>query len=690
MKRFCLIFLMLILFSTPASAMSYQYNQNNVAVLAPDGYNCLKQQRSDKVFANANWDPSDMFVDEDKNINVLDSNNGRVHIFNKDLEYISSVSFRQNDEPASTSGISGLFVTGKGKERKYFVADPYGGRVFISDYNGNIISEILRPNTELIDENTVFAPTKVLLDKNENLYVLVPGIYMGACVFSKKNNNYEFLTFTASNSVEPNFDVVMDYFWKQILSKQQIARMKRYVPIAFSNFTIDNEGYIYTVTNKSTLGNQFQNEIKKFNTTRTNILPDKEYGDLEVGYANYILQDTSFVDIAVNENGNMIAIDATMCRIHVFDALGNRLFSFGERKNVVGGFDTVAAVEVIGNDIYVLDKQYETISLFRPTPYGQTFIDATNLYDKGKYLEAEPLWDEVLKQNSNSILAHLSKGKAKLQQDDYKGAMEQFILGNDRENYSNAFEIYRDMKTVAFFPIIFILAIAIFVFLLIMERKIKINNQNQINPMHKSFGGKIRYTLFHPSEGGMVLARHTSVQKTGIFSAVVICLWFILSSIDWQFSGFIFNLNDKANFEVIIQLLATAGVFVLWVISSWFVSNLINSSARLNDICIVTTVALLPTISGILLHTILSNVLTISDGLYLTVIQVVLMIWSVVILIGGLKEVHELSFSKTILSIIYTIFGMALLVFMLFLVSNLFQQVISFVGQVWTEFMKMI
>lgn len=64
--------------------------------------------------------------------------------------------------------------------------------------------------------------------------------------------------------------------------------MKRYVPVSFENFTLDAEGYLYTVTNKTSLGTQFTDEIKKFNTNSLNILPHQDYGDLELGKTNDI------------------------------------------------------------------------------------------------------------------------------------------------------------------------------------------------------------------------------------------------------------------------------------------------------------------------------------------------------------------------------------------------------------------
>ena len=686
---FLMIWGILLCSFSPAMAATYQYNENDVAVPAPDGYSCYKQVRSDQFFKKANWDPTDLFVDQDGNINVLDSADGNVHIFDRDLNYLSTVTFMQDGLEAFLMGISGLYVDGRGKDKTYYVADPQKQRVIIADAEGNITREILQPDTDLVNESISFAPTKVLLDKNDNLYVLVPGIYMGACVFSGKKD-FEFLSFIGSNPIESTTFVLADYLWKQILNKEQIANMKRYVPVAFSNFTLDAEGYLYTVTNKSSMGSQYKNEIKKFNTNNLNILSKQDYGDMELGKVNNILQDTSYIDIAVNEKGYMCALDANLCRVNIFDKEGNRLFTFGDRMNTVGSFDTLSAIDVIGNDIYVLDEHYETISLFKPTSYGQKVLDAVDLYNEGKYTEAEKDWQDILKLNAGFSLANVGIGKSLMQKKQYQEAMQHFRMGKDRENYSNAFSIYRSVKMQAIFPILFALGIILFVSLLVGERRLKRKNNYLVNPMHKKLSGKIVYSLFHPSEGNYVLARHTNTKITSIFSICVVTVWFVASVIDWKYSGFIFNTNNLENFEVSIHLLKTFIFFGLWILSSWFVSNLMNSSARMSDLIIVSAVALLPYIASVVIHTAVSNMVTILESDFMICIQVFLIIWAIVILIAGLKEIHEMSMFKTIVFILFTVLGILMILFLVLLLWSLFQQVFSFGSQIWTEFTKMI
>lgn len=71
-----------------------------------------------------------------------------------------------------------------------------------------------------------FAPSKVLVDKEGVLYVLVPGLYRGACVFSEEG---EFLTFSAPTGWSLSARMLLDYFWKGLLSDKQKDNMARYI-----------------------------------------------------------------------------------------------------------------------------------------------------------------------------------------------------------------------------------------------------------------------------------------------------------------------------------------------------------------------------------------------------------------------------------------------------------------------------
>lgn len=671
-----------------AFALSYQYNENKTAVAAPDGYQVVQTIYADTVEGIGRMEATDMFIDDRGFIHVLDSYNGVVLVFDSELRFQKKVVFSQDGEEPMLSGLSGLYVKQGGSDYLYYIADGENKRVFIATSGGEIIDEIVKPDTPLLGEQFAFVPNKVQMDQNGNVYILIAGVYQGICVLS--HESYEFITFIGGNTVESTAMIVADYIWKKILSAAQIATMRRYVPVAVANFTMDRHGYLYTVTNKSATGTNFKNEIKKFNMNGINILKEQDWGDLELARVNNILQDTSYVDVAVNSDGFIIALDGNLCRVSVFTGQGDRLFTFGDRANTLGTFDTPVAIDVYRNDIYVLDQYRQSVTRFSPTTYGSLVLRAATLHEQGKYVEAYPLWQEVLKYNAAFLLPHSGIGKAMLEQGEYAKALQSFRRADDREGYSEAYSLIRSDVMQMLFPVLAIVTVALFLLIVVLEYKLKAKAASDINPNHLGIAGKVRYTLFHPCEGSLSLAKHTESGKTKMVTAVILIAWFLASVINWNISGFIFNTNYPENFEVLLHILSTFGLFALWVISGWLVSNLIDSSARLDDLIIVSSVALIPYIIGLVIDTGLSNILVASEGGFLTVVRILSWLWSIAVLWGGMREVHELGFGKTLLWMIFTLFGMGLTLFMLILLWSLFQNVFSFASQVGNELFKMI
>lgn len=115
----------------------------------------------------------------------------------------------------------------------------------------------------------------------------------------------EFLTFFGSNRVELSARMLLDYFWKGLLSDKQKDNMARYIPVEYANFDLTPDNFIYTVTQKSVAGGSVvsTNEIKKMNAKSVNVYKDANYGDLEVAWSDGRLLDTAFVDIDVMDSG---------------------------------------------------------------------------------------------------------------------------------------------------------------------------------------------------------------------------------------------------------------------------------------------------------------------------------------------------------------------------------------------------
>ena len=100
--------------------------------------------------------------------------------------------------------------------------------------------------------------------------------------------------------------------------------------------------------------------------------------------------------------------------------------------------------------------------------------------------------------------------------------------------------------------------------------------------------------------------------------------------------------------------------------------------------------SLLPFIVALLVRMVVSNVMTQDEAAFLYFIQVFGVIWSVVLIFTGFMSIHEFSFSKTILSFLLTLLGIAIMIFLAILFVGLMQQVISFVRSIWSELVMMM
>ena len=177
---------------------------------------------------------------------------------------------------------------------------------------------------------------------------------------------------------------------------------------------------------------------------------------------------TQFVDLVVDENGFINALDYTFGRVFQYNQDSELLTIFGGLGSQLGLFKTPVAIESINGKIMVLDAGKNNITLFAPTEFGQAVHTAVKLYDDGLYEESIEPWLEVLKRNSNYELAYIGIAQAMMRIGNYEEAMKYYKLGYDREGYSKAFREYRtevlreNFSLVMFFMLLIIVLIQLF------------------------------------------------------------------------------------------------------------------------------------------------------------------------------------------------------------------------------------
>ena len=245
-------------------------------------------------------------------------------------------------------------------------------------------------------------------------------------------------------------------------------------------------------------------------------------------------------------------------------------------------------------------------------------LAAIRLHSIGEYQRSAEQWAEVLKLNANYDLAYTGIGRAKMQQELYAEAMENFRLGNDREGYSKAYSYYRkeqvDKRFGRFMAVFMPVCIAV-----VWLTRTK---------LWKEFCRRALQTL-----------RRYSVTDALIFSFSVLARPFdsfwsikhgrkgnvpaaliILALVGWTYAfmrrntGFIFNTTDLSRVNLYAELASVLVPVGLWCLVSWAITTLMDGKGTPRDIVVYTAYSLVPLILVNVPMTIISNFLTVEEG----------------------------------------------------------------------------
>lgn len=437
-------------------------------------------------------DPADLFIDrQTKNLYLVDTGNNRILITDVNYEKpVVVMDYFYNPETDSYETLNnphGIFVRHddsaetEAQKTMIYIADYDNGRILGVYGDGTVFQQFTKPSSEFYEDAVTFAPNKVVVDVAGNVYVNIKSITDGAVMFAPDGS---FSNYFGANRVEQTAQAIANKFWKAILDREAAASFIQAVPMEFSNFDIDDEGFIYTVTeSKSATTDVF----KKMNPAGENILinlgfSDYIYGDMATYYYKNENYGSSINDVDVDENGTIRLLDFRNGRIFEYTDECDLLFIYGGKGDQKGLFTSVSAIEAYDSTVYVLDSRKCSITTFKRTEFGDIVHEAMSFYTLGKYEEAREPWNEVLTRDSNYWFAYIGLGNAELSQGNYESAMNYFYR-NSRGGYNRAFKQYRMQFIRENFNIFMIVILVIAVVLIVLSKLLKMRKK-------KKAGGK--------------------------------------------------------------------------------------------------------------------------------------------------------------------------------------------------------
>ncbi len=421
----------------------YSYDRWGDAVASQAGYTAEKYVDGNTIGCGALDEPADLFISHDNLMYIADKGNNRIVVTDLDFNFKKEMkAFTYKDETLTLAKPTGVYVdqyTGF-----IYVCDTENDRVIKCDTDGNVDRLFEKPTDALYDQELTYNPSKVLVDKAGNVYVVVKSQTKGAVMF---NSQGDFLGFYGANRVEQTAEVLANAFWDLLSTEEQRERSTKQTPIGFSNFDIDDDGFIFTVTDSQETTTDL---VKKLNPRGDNILDslgaaDMKFGDNPPAYYSIYSKNSSLTDIDLGPNGELNILDFQHGRIFQYDKECWLLFIMGGKGNQLGLFESAAAIESYDNHLYVVDSIKDNITIFTRTVFGEIVTEAANLYNDGLYEESLEPWQNVLKYDGNYRRAYIGIGNALYNKYQYEEAMEYFEISISRDRYNRAFEGYRDI-----------------------------------------------------------------------------------------------------------------------------------------------------------------------------------------------------------------------------------------------------
>lgn len=662
---------------------TYNYTYWRDSIDAPSSYAVSSVTDGNTLGVGDLNSPSDMYYsDEDGLLYLLDSGNGRIIVLNEENKAERIIDgFVYEGERLDFTGAQGVF-SGYGK---IVVADTKNSRVICSDTEGNVELMLLKPDSAAFGKETVFTPSKVVMDSSGNFYVVCAGVYKGAAVY---DNTGSFVGFIGSNNVVLTVKVLADALWKKILSQEQTSQMISAVPVEFSNLDIDEGGFIYSCTKSDTENRS--NTIRKLNYAGNDVLNadkmpvNEKFGELDTDFESNAFSDTQFIDIHIAPDGIISGLDRTKGMVYQYDQEGRLIAIFGGSGEQKGSFSSPAAIENRNGKILVLDSAKATLSEFSVTEYGSLLYEAIELYNDGKYESSYSLWEEILRRNSNCEIAYQGIADALYSMGKAKDSLGYYKMAYDQEGYSDAFKQVRDdfLRDNFWLVIVLLLAVCSLPFVLPRIKRKNAVNSKQVLVDRKVWKYPFRMIL-HPGD----TCQDVRYLKKESFSvaAVILFIWYAVTVLNSQLSGFIFNLKPIGDLNIIFVLLSTVGVFLLFTVSNWAVSTLTDGEGNYKQIFCICAYALVPAIIGTVVSTVLSNLLVLEEGIFVSWISLLANAYSVVLMIIGLKHEHRYEGGRAILNFVFSVIGLVLILFLILLLFSLIQQLYVFIGTIYFE-----
>jgi tetratricopeptide (TPR) repeat protein len=603
-----------------------------------------------------------MFITPDGAIYIADTGNSRI-VQVRGAEIVAEYGQEILDEP------TGVFVDGEGT---LYIADAGQDAIVILDSNGALVNQFGHPDEPLFGRNREFLPRKIAVDARQNLYLISEGSVNGIV---QMNTNGDFIGYFGANSAAMSLKMILQ---RMFLTEEQLEQFIKNEAASPSNLTIDNQSLVFTITG----GTDPSRSIKKFTIAGKNIFPDT-FGS------------TTFRDIHVSDTGLVLAVDDEGA-IFEYDYDGTLLFVFvahdsGDQR--LGTLINPTAIERYQDRVFVLDKDKDAIVVYQTTSFADTVHAGVRLYMEGYYAEAKPFFEQVLDLNGSFIMAYQGIADAEFKAGNYAAALDAYRLAESRRGYSEAFWELRNVVLQRFLTQALMGALGLAVAFQ-LGRRVE-TRTHWLDPARRwlarlrqrrlmdDFVFMFRF-IRYPADSFYYIKVN---ERGSLLFAGLVFAWVVVVRVATLYlTGFVFNpYVSVTDIPLEMEIVVAVGLLALWTAANYLVSTISDGEGRVRDVVMGTAYSLFPYALFALPLALISNVMTRNEIFVYTFTQNLIWVWTGLMLVIMVKEIHNYSVGETVRNVLLTLFTMALFVLTGYILYVLFNQLFEFVSAIVRE-----
>ena len=185
------------------------------------------------------------------------------------------------------------------------------------------------------------------------------------------------------------------------------------------------------------------------------------------------------------------------------------------------------------------------------------------------------------------------------------------------------------------------------------------------------------YCMTHPLDGFWDLTH----EKRGTIAAAntILFVAILIRILKLKYTSFIFITVYWEELNIFLYLASILFPLALWVVGNWALTTLFDGKGRLKQVYMASCYALLPYPVIQLPIMLLSNVVTVEEEEFYTVISALSLVYCGLLIIAAMGQIHEFSGGKNILFTIASLFAMLVMVFILMLFFSMITEGISYI-----------